>query len=513
MAAKVGRQPWLQLGEDRILGFVIRVILLSVSVLLIPRLVDAVGLEGELAYLVPGSVAALVALTYIWRPVEALLVLAGFVTFYDSIALGVSGPIKAADELAIALLLPLALARSWRSWRLWTWWPRELALTVVIGMALISTFVAGVPLTTWLPALVLVTKAIAFLYIVMWTRFREWEINAAMQIALAAGLIVALLGMIELLNPTAFRTFFGLNEYTRLRNETVVAKSLFTQPAIYGWFTAFVALFAFAGYLTTRRMRLLAAALFLSIGPFLSARRRAILALAGGLLAAFAESFRRIHDVRAFLRAWVPVAAGSLVLVLLFLPGLVGLYELTVERYVNSAWPSSAPTSGESPGPVAAESNPRARIALYVGSVRIATDDFPLGGGLGRYGSWMSRSDYSPLYEEYGLSTVPGLRPRNPSAATDTFWPQILGEMGALALVAYAGFLATLGYRLWREAARDDGPILTTLRLGAGMVFAQALVESLASSMFHSPPRVYLLYLAVGVVLSLSWRRRLVAAT
>jgi hypothetical protein len=39
-------------------------------------------------------------------------------------------------------------------------------------------------------------------------------------------------------------------------------------------------------------------------------------------------------------------------------------------------------------------------------------------------------------------------------------------------------------------------------------VFAQAIVESLASSMFHSPPRVYLLYLAFGVVLSLAWRSR-----
>lgn len=501
------------MGEDRGRGFVVRVILLSLAVFFVPHLIDLIGLRGAPAYLVPGSVAVLVALAYVWRPVEALLVLAGFVTFYDSIALGLTGPIKSADELAMALLFPVALGRVWRSWRLWTWWPRELALAVVFAMALLSTFAAGVPLTTWFPALVLVSKAIVFLYIVMWTRFRAWEISAAMGTVLGVGLLVGLLGMVEVLNPTAFRSFFGLNEYARLRNETVVAKSLFTQPAIFGWFTAFVALFAYARYLTTHRTRWLVGALFLSIGPFLSARRRAILALAGGLAAAFAESFRRIRDLRAFIRAWVPVATGSLVLVIFFLPGLVGLYELTVERYVNSAWPSSAPTSSGSPTPVGEENNPRARIALYVGSVRIALDEVPLGGGLGRYGSWMSRQNYSPLYEEYGLSTIRGLRPHNPSAATDTFWPQILGEMGLVALVAYAGFLLTLGYRLWREAARDDGPLLTTLRLGAGMVFAQGLVESLASSMYHSPPRVDLLYLVVGAVLSLSWRRRLATAT
>jgi hypothetical protein len=40
------------------------------------------------------------------------------------------------------------------------------------------------------------------------------------------------------------------------------------------------------------------------------------------------------------------------------------------------------------------------------------------------------------------------------------------------------------------------------------MIFVQALLESLASSMYHSPPRVYLIYLAVGVVISIAWRRK-----
>ena len=40
------------------------------------------------------------------------------------------------------------------------------------------------------------------------------------------------------------------------------------------------------------------------------------------------------------------------------------------------------------------------------------------------------------------------------------------------------------------------------------MVFAQAVVESAANAMFHSPPRVYLLFLVVGAVLSIAWRTR-----
>jgi MYXO-CTERM domain-containing protein len=41
------------------------------------------------------------------------------------------------------------------------------------------------------------------------------------------------------------------------------------------------------------------------------------------------------------------------------------------------------------------------------------------------------------------------------------------------------------------------------------MAFAQAIMESVASSMFHSPPRAYLFFLVVGLVASLAWRRRL----
>jgi hypothetical protein len=77
--------------------------------------------------------------------------------------------------------------------------------------------------------------------------------------------------------------------------------------------------------------------------------------------------------------------------------------------------------------------------------------------------------------------------------------------IGAL---AYAGFLASLAWMLWREARRADSETMRILRLGAGMVFGQAIVESLANAMFHSPPRVYLTYLAVGVVMSLAWRAR-----
>ena len=53
--------------------------------------------------------------------------------------------------------------------------------------------------------------------------------------------------------------------------------------------------------------------------------------------------------------------------------------------------------------------NTQARVALYKTSVLVGRDYFPLGAGLGRYGSWLSREHYSPLYVAYDLSDIRGL--------------------------------------------------------------------------------------------------------
>ena len=51
----------------------------------------------------------------------------------------------------------------------------------------------------------------------------------------------------------------------------------------------------------------------------------------------------------------------------------------------------------------------------------------------------MSRERYSPLYVTYEASHIRGLQPppEVATAATDTFWPAILGEMGVIGLIAY----------------------------------------------------------------------------
>jgi hypothetical protein len=481
-------------------AIILGLVLLSAAILTIPPW------SGPSRYVIPGAAALILVAAY-WRwAMEALVSLALIVAFYDTVALYVGGVFKQLDELTVAALVVICLFRVRNHWSAWWSWPREIAVALIPLMGVLSSVVAGVPVQVWLPAMALIGKPLAFFYVVLWSRVEVWQIRAAMKVVLAVAIPVVVLGFIEGMNPALFQSVLGLNEYIRARGESVVVKSIFTHPALFGYFTSLVALFLFAQYATTRRWIWLVLGLFMTLGPFLSARRRAIVALLAGITAGAVEFGIRARSLREAVRSWLPAAAGVVVIAIVFLPMLTGLYQLTVDRYIPGI-----PIPSESPGEgsIGGENNPQARIALYRGSVEIGVDYFPLGAGMGRYGSWVSRDPYSPLYYEYGLSDVRGLRPTNPNAATDTFWPSILGEIGAIGLAAYVAFLVTIAWMLWKEAGRADGVTLRVLRLGAGMAFAQAIMESVASSMFHSPPRAYLFFLVVGVVASLAWRRRL----
>ena len=500
-------------SEETTRGFAIRFILLAALLLLVPWAVSLAELSGMLRFLVPLSGAVILVVAYTRWPMEALYTLAIYVAFYDSIGIHIPN-IKQIDELSVALILPIALMRSWRLWRTWIWWPRDLLIAAAIGVGIVSSLVANVPTQVWLPALALAVKALIFFYVVLWSRFETWSLAAAARVTVVLGVVVVALGLVEMLFRAEFQGAFGLNEYRRFRGEVLVVKSLFAHPALFGFFSTFAAIFGFALYITTRRRIWLAAALFVSLGTFLSARRRAILALAGSLIAGLVASRRWLSGWRDGLRVWLPVAAGLLLLVAVFQSGMSESFARGWGRYIDE--PILQPGEVLLPGET---ENTQARIALYKTSALVGRDYFPLGAGLGRYGSWLSREQYSPLYAAYGLDDIRGLSPERPAegnrrarvaapSATDTFWPAILGEMGVFGLIAYLGFMATLGWMLWFEVRREDGLVLRTFRLAAGMVFAQAILESAASSMFYSPPRVYLVYLVVGIVASVAWRRR-----
>jgi hypothetical protein len=500
-------RAWL--GEQTQRGFALRVAILALLLLTLPAVAHAiVGNPGGPTRLAPAVVAAaIVIVAFVWWRVEALLAFALFVLFYDTLALYMGGPVRRFDEMTVP---GLALVAAWSALpriRSWWSWPREIAVATFVLIGVVSSLVNHVALTTWAIQLVLLVKAIVILYVAIWTSARAFQIVAGMKVVLAIGLLVLGLGFVEVFNPVWFQQTLHLQHFLNARGPLWAVKSLFFHPVLYSWFTAFIAIYAWAWYLDSRRRSALVLAAAFSLGPFLGQRRRAILALLSALAAGFIEAISRSGDAwQRTMRRWLPIGATMILILVIFIPSLLNLWQATLVNYVGLPTPGPGGTPPPLEAPDEGEAPPQVRIALYEGSVRVARDFFPLGAGLGRWGSWMSRQDYSELYYQYDVYRIRGLRPTNPVNVTDTFWPEIVGELGFVGLAAYLVFLGSLGVALWRAAGRYTSGMLRVFTLGSFLVLVQALVESLASPMFHSPPRAYLLYLAVGVAIAIGSR-------
>jgi hypothetical protein len=85
------------------------------------------------------------------------------------------------------------------------------------------------------------------------------------------------------------------------------------------------------------------------------------------------------------------------------------------------------------------------RIAMYIASFNINKDFFPIGSGLGTFGSLASiTSGYSKVYYDYGVSDIG----RNSAedvlnghhTLLDTYWPHIIGELGLLGTIFFLYF-------------------------------------------------------------------------
>ena len=272
-----------------------------------------------------------------------------------------------------------------------------------------------------------------------------------------------------------------------------VLASIFYHPQLFGWLCATAAIYLVAHHVVIRHRWMLVLALLFSVGTILSGRRRSMLGLVGGLGAGAAtEVIRGPRRARRVL-GWLPTGIGVALIAIVFIPVLSGLYALTVQGYADPVIRAGG-GNGTVPGEV--QRDTPARFALYEGAVLIAVDNFPLGAGLGRYGSWMSRVEYSDVYREYGMDQIFGLSPQNRQFIDDTFWPQILGETGVIGLMAYVVIIGWMGVALLRlRRLRDLPPEMTAVVLGTMMLFAQTLVESAASAILGSPSQVYLVML------------------
>ena len=87
-----------------------------------------------------------------------------------------------------------------------------------------------------------------------------------------------------------------------------------------------------------------------------------------------------------------------------------------------------------------------ARYLLYSTSFQIALSTFPLGAGFATFASNMSGVFYSPLYYQYGLSTVWGLSPSYYAFTGDAFWPALFGQFGFIGFALFVGLICSFLY-------------------------------------------------------------------
>lgn len=81
-----------------------------------------------------------------------------------------------------------------------------------------------------------------------------------------------------------------------------------------------------------------------------------------------------------------------------------------------------------------------ARPASYrVGFTEIIWDYFPLGPGLGTFGTAAAAKEYSPLYYQYHMDRIWGLSPDNPMFLADSFFPT-LAEFGIVGIILFCIF-------------------------------------------------------------------------
>ena len=457
------------------------------------------------------AAAAVLALIFARRPVEGIGAFLLFLLFADNWEYWLGVDLRLADEGTVVLFGMVGLLRRYLPSRPLRFGLKEAALAVVLAAGVASSLINDGSLTVWGPAAILLFKAIVFFYLVSWLSLTVEDVERVGLVIGVSALVIAGLGFVEFLEPPRFQQFFGLPPLVQERGGISVSRSVFLHPSLYGWLTVSASLFLYARFIVMRSWWALPLALLFNMGTILSTRRTPLIGLVVALAVGLISRVRGWPSARTLIIVWAPVAGAVLVLVLIFRPALARIYEYTMEEYSAPRHIIAEILSPKPDADVIAAAHPR--VALYVGSAAIGRDHFPLGAGLGRYGSHMSWEEYSPVYGQYGLDQVPGLQPTDGSAVTDTFWPMLLGETGVLGTIAFGAFIGVLLVELWQAAGGSESLRSRVFALGALMLFVESLVGSSSSATYVAPPIAYFLFAAVGADLALSATAHCEAAT
>lgn len=131
------------------------------------------------------------------------------------------------------------------------------------------------------------------------------------------------------------------------------------------------------------------------------------------------------------------------------------------------------------------------RPLTYETGVKIMFHDYiPFGSGLGSFGTAAAAKEYSPLYYDYQLDEIWGLRPENPMFLADAFYPT-LAEYGIVGLFFFLWFWKR---RLWEC---NKIPNIVYYRMALMAILALALESTADSSYLSGKGMGYFMVLAL----------------
>jgi hypothetical protein len=375
-----------------------------------------------------------------------LSILAG----YDS-SLGQT--IRQADELVVLYLLALT---AWRAVRTGARIPLRFVLPGILAglFGALGAALHHVPLTIAVPGAWLGLKLWAAVAIALLLPWQPADLKRVYRTVTAVAVLVAILGLAEFASGGAVIRALHLQAIpvgaANYRPDAV--HSIFYHPGEYSVFMSVLFAIAFARFAASRSRSDLALAVLFAVSVVLSLRLKGVLSLVAvvAIVGLAQGAVRRRRSVTA---------------------GLVGLLltlgVFLVESDVISRQVSYY-TSSES----------SARAQLYEAGFKIGTDNAPLGVGFGRFASYPSALHYSPVYDQYGLSSVDGLSRLNTYYIDDVSWPSVLGESGYAGLTAYlVGVTVLLGALVRKMRALPDS--VKWAPLGALCSLVVILVDSL----------------------------------
>lgn len=385
--------------------------------------------------------------------------------------------VRQSDEIFMVLFLVMTL---WRAARSTAPLPPLRLMLPGVGLAvfgLMGDALHSVPLVVAMVGTWLSVKLWVMIGITLLLPWQREDLDRVYRILTRVGVIVAVLGLADYFTHEAISRALGTSIYSysaeSFRGEAI--HSIFPHPGEYSIFMSLLFALTFARYASQRRVADLLYVLLFAVSIMLSLRLKGFLSLAAVMLI--------VAAVQAFTGK-----RGTLSVLMIGALLFAGIY--SVEGNVIAKQLSTYTSTQTT-----------ARARLYDTSERIASSEFPLGVGFGRFASYGSRIFYSPVYAQYELNYVWGLSKKYPQFIDDTSWPSIIGEAGYGGLAIYlAGviFVVAAVIRRLRTASAETSwaPLATLCALAA------FLVDSLGEATLFDWVSIITLALIVGPTLT-----------